>query len=33
MVHGSLIRMPELVHGEGVLVDPPGPVDDVVPEG
>ena len=33
IVHGSLIRMVELVHGEGVLVDPPGPVDDVVPEG
>ena len=25
--------MVELVYGEGVLVDPPGPVEDVVPEG
>ena len=33
MVYGSLIRMVELVHGEGVRVDPPAPVDDVVPEG
>ena len=33
MVHGSLIRMHELVHVEGVRVDPPGPMNDVVPEG
>ena len=25
--------MGELVHGEGVLVNPPGPVDNVIPEG
>ena len=32
MVHGSLIRMVELVHGKGVLVDPPGSMHDMVPE-
>ena len=33
MVHGPLIRMRELIYVEGVRVDPPGPVDDVIPEG
>jgi hypothetical protein len=33
MVDGTLIGMRELVYGEGVLIDPPGPVHDVIPEG
>jgi len=32
-VHGSLVRMHELVHVESVRVDPPGPVNGMVPEG
>ena len=33
MEHGSLIRMPELIHGERILIDHPVLVDDVVPGG